>query len=335
MDISFPGGIDMVSFREMKNREYIPQKTYLKLMIGGGLSLVKVLLTSPGDLKKLRTIHGTEQRYIRPERMYDVSSYKEGMACGATKEKYLRPTLYCNPCAPEVVALANKLGAFQKSDYEFAKAAFEFTKENLDLEICPMNNVEETIKRGTGTCFHLITVFIALCRCAGIKARYKMFAMNMIKAWYDVLVEADPLVKKWYDSMGYFMIEGEGEAFIDGKWVVAHVGPTAERQAAAGIPITKFGEDSLGVWFFAIPGTIMYMESIPYGLGGASGLLKKIAPGSMERVNISIQHQNQLGRDIIQKAGGRDAYDVQARKKRGPTAPKIDLSDKKGIIFGE
>ena len=335
MLLIFLGGSSMVSFQEMKDKGYIPQKTYLKLMIGGGLSLSKVLLTSPGDLKKLRTIHGSEERYIRPKRPYELPPFKEGMRCGVTDEKYLRQTLYCNPCAPEIVALAHHLGAFQKSDYDFAKAAFEFTKENLDLEICPMNPVEETIQRGAGTCFHLITVFIALCRCAGIKARYKMFAMNMIKAWYDVLVEADPLVKKWYDSMGYFMIEGEGEAFIDGKWVVAHVGPTAERQAAANIPITKFGEDSLGVWFFALPGTIMYMESIPYGLGGSTNLLRRIAPGSMERVNISIQHQNKIGKKIIEDAGGKEAYDAQARKKLGPKAPTIDLSNNKGIVFGE
>lgn len=304
-------------------------------MIGGGLSLSKVLLTSPGDLKKLRTIHGSAERYTRPKRPYELSVYKEGMRCGITEERYLRPTLFCNPCAPEVVALAHQLGAFQKSDYEFAKAAFDFTKENLDLEICTMNPVEETITRGTGTCFHLITVFIALCRAAGIKARYKMFAMNMIKAWYDVLVGADPLVKKWYDSMGYFMIEGEGEAFIDGRWVVAHVGPTAERQAAAGIPITKFGEDSLGIWFFAIPGTTMYMESMPYGLGGATKLLKRIAPGSMERVNISIQHQNEMGRKIIEDAGGKEAYDALARKKLGPKGPTVQLSKKSEIVFGE
>jgi len=319
----------------MKERGYIPQKTYLKLMIGGGLTLSKVLLTNPRDLKKLRLIHANEERYHRPPRQYEIPPYFNSMKCGATNEKYLRPTLYCNPCAPEVVAVAHELGAFKKSDYEYAKAAFEFTKENLDLEICPMNNVEETLVRGTGTCFHLITVFIALCRAAGIKARYKMFAMNMIKTWYDSLVGADPLVKKWYDSMGYFMIEGEGEAFIDGKWVVAHVGPTAERQAAGGIPITKFGEDSLGVWFFEIPGTIMYMESIPYGLGGSTGLLRRIAPGSMERVNISIQHQNQIGRKIIEEAGGRDAYDTQARKKRGPVSPRFDLHEKKGIEFEE
>jgi hypothetical protein len=329
------GNTFMLSFREMKEREYIPKGTYLKLLIGGSLSLSKVLLTNPGDLKKLRTIQGSEERYIRPKRSYELPPYKEGMRCGATNEKYLRQTLYCNPCAPEVVAFAHHLGAFQKTDYEFVKAAFGFIKEKLDLEICQMDSVEETIRRGTGTCFHLISVFIALCRCAGIKARYKTFAMNMIQTWYDATVGSDPLVKKWYDQMGFFMMEGEGEAFIDGKWVSAHVGPTAERQAAAGIPITHFGEGSLGIWFFALPGTTQAMESIPYGLGAGTKILKKLAPGSMERVNISIQRQNSAGRKIIKDAGGKKAYDAQARKKLKSKGPTIEITKRKEIIFGE
>jgi hypothetical protein len=323
----------MVTIREIKDKGYIPQKTYLKMMMGGTLSLTKTIIFNLSDLKKLRVIPSSGERYVRPKRAYDLPVYKEGMKFCDSDEKYLRPTLYCNARAPEVIALANKLGAFKKSDYEFTEAAFEFVKEKMPLEICPFNEVEVTFRRGTGTCFHLITAFIALCRCAGIKARYKMFAMNMIQAWYDAIVDVDPLIKKWYDSMGYFMIEGEGEAYIDGKWVVAHVGPKAERQAAAGIPITKFGEDSLGNWFFAIPGTMMRMESIPYGLGRSTKLLQRIAPGSMERVNISIQKQIERGRQIIKEAGGLEAYDKQARMKKGPEAPRMKLEEKQQIIF--
>jgi hypothetical protein len=323
----------MTSLREMKDKGYIPQTMYIKLMLGGAVSLAKILFTSPGDLRKLRRLGASEKRFVRSPRTCDLPKYRDDMKVYESEEKYLRPTLYCNPRAPEVVALAYHLGAFQKSDHEYAQAAFEFVKENLILEILPMNEVEETFRRGTGTCFHLITAFIALCRAAGIKARYKIFAMNMIQAWYDAVVDVDPLIKKWYDSMGYFMLEGEGEAYIDGKWVVAHVGPTAERQAAAGIPITKFGEDSLGKWFFAIPGTIMRMESIPYGLGGATLLLHIIAPGSMERVNISIQKQIEKGKKIIEDAGGKQAYDRQARKKKGPKMPKLTIKQKEQIIF--
>ena len=269
----------MTSIKEMKEKGYIPQKMYAKLFIGGALSLSKTLLFNMGDLKKLRNIPSGSKKYERPKREYEIPKYKPNMKVCTSNEKYLRPTLYCDHTEPEVVALAHSLGAFKKSDREYAEAAFVLVKEKMTLEICPFNRVGETLKRGTGTCFHLITAFIALCRAAGIKARYKVFAMNMIQAWYDSVVEADPLVKKWYDAMGYFMLEGEGEAYIDGKWVVAHVGPKAERQAAAGIPITKFGEDSIGKWFFAIPGTIMRMESVPYGFSGSTKLLKKIAPG--------------------------------------------------------
>ncbi len=323
----------MLSIQEIKEKGYLPQKTQLKMMIGGGLALSKTLLLNVTDVKKLRVIPKDAERYVRPKRPYELPAYDSTMKTCQSDEKYLRPTLFCNHLEPEVIALAHKLGAYQKTDEEFAEAAFHFVKEKMTLEILPFNRVGETIQRGTGTCIHLITVFIALCRAAGIKARYKMFAMNMIQAWYDAVVDVDPLIKKWYDSMGYFMIEGEGEVYISGEWKVAHVGPRAERQAAAGIPITKFGEDSLGRWFFAVPGSIMIMESIPLGLGRALSMLKKIAPGSMERVNISIQKQIAKGAEIIKQAGGIKAYDTQAREKDEIQKPSLELQHKKEIIF--
>jgi len=324
----------MTSLREIKEKGYLPQPLQVKLMLGGTLSLAKTIITTrPKDFRQLRTLNPSDERYIRPERAYKIPIYKKDMKYCNTDEKYLRPTLFCNHTAPEVIALAHHLGAFQKSDYKYAQSAFHFVKEKMPLEILPFDSVKETFHRGTGTCFHLISCFIALCRAAGIKARYKVFAMNMIQAWYDGVAAVDPLVKKWYDSMGYFMLEGEGEAYIDGKWVVAHVGPKAERQAAAGIPITTFGEDSLGNWFTMIPGTLMKMESISYGLGGATKLLKRIAPGSMERVNISIQKQITQGTKIIKEAGGIEAYDRKARLKKGPKGPQVTLQNKKEIIF--
>ena len=325
----------MTSLCEMKDKGYIPQKMYAKMFLGGAFSLTKTLLFNLSDLKKLRNLPSDSERYIRPKRSYDIPKFTKDMKVLDSKERYLRPTLYCDPREPEVVALAHSLGAFKKSDNEFAEAAFNLVKEQMTLEILPFNRVGETFRRGTGTCFHLITAFIALCRAAGIKARYKVFAMNMIQAWYETTVEVDPLIKKWYDSMGYFMLEGEGEAFIDGKWVVAHVGPRAPRQAAAGIPITKFGEDSIGRWFFAIPGTIMKMESIPYGFSGSTRLLKKIAPGSMERVNISIMNQIKKGEEIIKKAGGLDAYDKQARAEKGAKKPDMKIKQVDEIVFEE
>jgi len=113
-----------------------------------------------------------------------------------SNEKYLRPTLYCNCRAPEIIAMANHLRAFKKSDYEFAETAFEFVKRKIILEMIPMDDVVNVLKRGTGTCLHEISLFIALCRAAGIKARYKLYALTMIQQWYDALVAPDPLMRK-------------------------------------------------------------------------------------------------------------------------------------------
>ncbi|KAA0000033.1 MAG: transglutaminase family protein [Thermoplasmata archaeon] len=313
-------------FREWKEKEYIPPKQMLKLFIRGGFALSKVLLKNLGSLKEVRK---EKVGYKPPERMYELPEYRPGMKFVKSDEKYLRPTLHCNPYSKEVIALANHLGAFEKEPYEYAKDAFEFTKRKIILQIVPLDSVEATLRRGYGTCLHKISLFIALCRVAGIKARYKLYALTMIQQWFDTFM-ADPLMQEWYDAMGYFMLHGEGEAYIDGKWIVADVGPTPERQAAAGIPITKFGEDSIGIWFQAIPGSIMRTESLPLGLTIASKLLmKKISPGSVAKMNNNVLKMYEKGRKILQEMG-EEEYDKKARK--GYKMPEIEL-EQKSIIF--
>lgn len=317
------------NFRE----EIQAQWTYSRLMLYGTLSLTKMLITNARDVAKLRLTKTSEEHYSRPGRLYNLPEYQPGMQVNVSNEKYLRPTRMCDCQAFEIVAMANSMGAFQKTKEAYAQDVFSFVKEKLLLEILPIDGVVETLVRGTGTCFQLISVFIALCRAAGIPARYKMFAMNMIAAWQDVLIEADPLVKRWYNALGYFMIEGEGEIYLNGRWTVAHVGPTAERQAAGGLPITRLGEDAIGLWFIARPGTIMRFEAMPAGIIAGSRLLQRIAPGSMERVNLSVMRQTQQGQAVLAAAGGAEAYDAAIRSKLMPKGPQVDLSAREEIVF--
>lgn len=292
------------------------------------------MVISARDVKKLRVTKETEEHYIRPPLRYDLPEYQPGRQDRESREKYLRTTRFCNHNTPEVLAMAHALGACRLPAQDYVQAVFEFVKEKMNLEILPLDGVELTLRRGTGTCIHLISVFIALCRAAGIPARYKMFAQSMIQAWREVMIDADPLVKKWYDALGYFMIEGEGEVLLDGRWVVANVGPTVERQAAAGIPVTRLGEDAIGVWVFAQPGTIMHLESIPLGLGFGIHLLYRIAPGSMERINVSTTRQSEQGRQVLEAAGGVRAYDSAVRSLMGPKTPAVDLRARPEIVFG-
>jgi hypothetical protein len=321
---------------EIKRKEMVPPLHMIKMNIGGAFFLMKVLLLNLGTLKMMKN-QKNKNIYVRPTPLYIISDYKPEMKNCYSEEKYLRPTLFCNCRSPEIIALAHHLGAYQKSDQEFAKEAFEFTKRKIILEIIPLDDVDEVVQRGTGSCLHKISLFIALCRTAGIPARYKFFALTMLDNWMAPALEHAPLMKQWYDAMGFFLLHGEGEAYIDGKWVTADVGAEPQRQAAAWIPVTKLGEDSAGLWLFPIPGTTFRRESIPLGLGVPSQILMKgLVPSSVAGINIGILEQIEKGRKIIEEAGGETAYDAEARKRRKHMAPKTNLLKNPGsIVFEE
>jgi len=321
----------MTTLREMKKKGYVPSRTYVQLMVKGLSSLARVLLSNLDALPRLRESDGGDAGYVRPQRRYELPPYDESMPYCDRDERYLRPTLYCNSHAPEVVALANELGAFEVSDREFARRAFDFTKRKLTMEMVPMNDVPETLRRGTGTCLHEISVFVALCRAAGIKARYKLYAPELIEAWSDTFIVGE-MMQEWYDAMGYFMLHGEGEAYVDGSWEVVDVGPTPERQAATGIPITRFGEDSIGVWFYPHPESVMHLESFPYGLGLLLKLAHVVAPGTIAKVNANVQQQIASGETILEEAGGEMAYNEMVREQQ-PTEPKMRLEPTQQIVF--
>jgi hypothetical protein len=303
--------------------------------LNGLFSLSKVLLFNLGTIRSMNKT-GQKKLYRRPKPMYVLPQYQSDMKSCDSEEKYLRPTLFCNSRSPEVIALAHELGAYTKTPYNFANAAFEFAKRKVILEICPLDDVSHVLRRGTGTCIHKISLFIALCRAAGIPARYKFFALTMLDTWMQPSFEHAPLMRQWYDAMGFFMLHGEGEVFIDGQWVTADVGAEPDRQAASDLPVTKLGEDSIGLWLFPIPGTLLHRESIPMGLGlGSRILMKRVVPNQVSGINIGILEQIEKGRKIIQDAGGEAAYDALAREKRMRRTPTININDTKGIVFGD
>ena len=295
-------------------------------------SLTKMMLKNAAAFRKLRVIGPDEERYVRPPRQYELPQFHEDMRYSTSNEQYLRPTWWCNPCEPEVVAMANELGAYELSDYEFAEAAYWFVKTKMLAEMLPLDSVSATLKRGTGTCYHLISVFIALCRAAGIKARYKTFRMKLPEAIMDIeMSEHEATMLAPMFNMG--TPEGEGEAYIDGTWVVAHVAMRPELFAVNGLPITKLGEDSIDMTFKLIPGTIKRFESLPLRLGIAMKAGMWLAPAAMERANIAIQKRIPQGRRIIEEAGGVAAYDQKARERLKLFSPTIEVKRDDAIVF--
>jgi hypothetical protein len=292
--------------------EEIPKQSRLKTMV----TLANMVLKNPNAFRKLRVMGPDEERYVRPPRQYEIPAFHEDMRYSTSNEKYLRPTRWCNPREPTVVAMANELGAYELPDIEFAEAAYWFVKTKMAVEFRPFDSAGTTLKIGTGSCYHLANAYVALCRSAGIKARYKNYMMRFRELEANVMVNIDPSMQEMYNASGGAIPEGECEVCIDNTWTVAYVAQNAAASAAAGWPITKFGEDSIGLYFDALPGTVKRFESLPLQLGLTMKVMKWLTPATMERMNVAVHQRLAKGRRTIEAAGGLEAYEQNARMMR-------------------
>jgi hypothetical protein len=320
---------------EIVQKEMIPPAHLVRKNMASSLALFKVLLLNRGLIRKIKQLN-KDAVDTMPPRKYDLPEFRPGMQNLSADRKYLRPTLYCNPRAPEVTAMAHRLGLGKKTDREFAAAAFEFTKRNITVQMVALDDVDRTLARGTGSCLQKIAVFVALCRAAGIAARFKFCALTRLDDIFTASLQNAPLVKKWFDAMGNFLLHGEGEAFIDGRWVIADVSSGPQWQAAAGLPITRLGETSVGLWIFPVPGSSFIRESLSLGMGSSTRLLfDKFLASSIPGFNLGFLQQIEKGSKIIEAAGGEAAYDAEARRRHAPIASRADLvRDHDNIVFG-
>lgn len=318
---------------EIVGKEMLPPRRLLGMFITGAISLLAVVLGNLGLIRKLKRQQagGT---FKRPQRAYDLPELRAGMKNRSADKKYLRPTLYCDCRAPEVTAMAWQLGAGEKSDREFAEAAFDFTKRNIAIEIMPMDDAGCTLARGAGNCFQKTAVFVALCRAAGVPARFKYCSLTDMETWFGGSLQNSPLIRKWYRAMGNLLPHGEGEVFVEGGWVAADISRSPFWQAAKSLPLTRLGESAIGLWMTPVPGSTFIRESLPLGFGFPSRILNRLFASSVAGYNRGLLEQDENGRRVIAAAGGEAAYDAEARRWRSPLADKTDLLRKhERIVF--
>ena len=326
--------MEVTQVSKMPEQQRPPQEAPEQSRVGDRSAMLKMLLASPGGLKKLMVMGPDEERYVRPPRDYELPVYRKSMKRCTSDEKYLRPTRWCNPREPLVVALANELGAYELLDREFAEAAYWWVKNNLLLEMRPLNGVSATLKRGTGMCYHLTSVFVALCRAAGIKARYKTF---------NVLLGEDLPID--FEMPGFEMFntgstpEGEGEVCIDGKWVVGHVASPVTLLASMGTPLWALGEDVVDIGPkigapAAVPGSEKHFESLSLWVGLFMGIGMRFTKAAMERANVYFSTTHPKGKKILEEAGGQQAYDRKAREKL-LTHQTVKPRDHEELLFTE
>jgi Transglutaminase-like superfamily len=278
------------------------------------------------SIKTMRRMGPDEERYVAPTRPYELPTYRAGMKFCMSKEKYLRPRHHTDPRDHNVIALAHELGAYELSDREYAEAAYWWMKTNTRWEVTRWYSAGQTLAEGAGTCWHLNSTYAALCRCAGIKCRFKAFDTRMFEYGAQRLNLVDSTVGNPL-ARETLLPEAEVEVFIDDQWVTAYVAQPSYLTAGAGWPVTEFGESGVGLYFDEVPESVRFTESVPLKMVYPLSLMNLLVPATIERLNVKMKTVQARGRSDIESAGSLEAYNDQARKRRAHLTPNQILAE--------
>lgn len=245
-----------------------------------------------------------------------------------SQEPYLRPTLYCDSHAPEVVALADELRQGARNDWEYAQAIYNFVCSKIIFTIVPLpgRGVVETLEVGCGTCLDKLNVLVALARAGGIPARF-CFVDAPFSTTHMERVEPDHagrseapgadadrhrgLEMPWRQRQ----LHPYAELEIGNFWIPAD--PTLDDEGAAGLgqPLPRLGYDSLMLQDLA-GGMIDRKEEIPaeHPVWIARRFFCRHTCGSLQQcLNLAYEELRTRGGQILKK-DGRDEYIRQTRR---------------------
>lgn len=303
----------LTKIKEWKDKGYFLDVDWIKNFGGAIPSLIFISLRYPRLVLNANRACPKGPFTLKPKELpYKIPDFKKEMKYCKSAERFLRPTHLCNPFDKDIIAMADKLGAFKKLDWDYAESVFNFVNENIRIDFSAIKTATETLHVGHGTCIDKMSLFIALCRCAGIPSRYILYSPQIVQEGYDILVTADPLIKKWYDSIGFFVIHGSSEVKIDGKWIPSDVSADPIFSVGIGLPIIHFGE-KIEDKYLKIIGNAMRIEGLPFGLKFLGSLPFRVFAGAGRAINTSLLETIEKGREILNKMDIKE-YDDKIRK---------------------
>jgi hypothetical protein len=299
-------------------------------MMPSFLKLGKVALLHPGSaIKMLKEAQGSKKRILAKYKSdkcpYDLPAYREGMSQRISDKAFLRPSRNIESNSPEIIAMANYLGAFQKTDREYAEACFDFVKMKVWFTFAAqLRGATGTLKIGKAMCIDKTHLFIALCRAAGIPAKFRMSQEAFSQNIYEHLTETDPIMKEWYDSTGYFALHAMAEAFLDGQWIPADFSMDYRYEAALGLPISRLGDEPEGTWNWSLPGSILRCEELPWLFSFVMGTILKLNTTMFLSLQERMETEGlELGNQALKEAGGVEAYDKKIRQTYKAILPEV------------
>jgi hypothetical protein len=241
-------------------------------------------------------------------------------------EDYLKPTSYINPYAPEIIALAVKLGMQEKSKRQFARDAFDWVKNEIYTRMdLPPGDAVDVLRKGYGLCLNKMAVLAALTRLAGIPTRFLYYKLSlagggMLQAMVDPSILGG--MAQVIEENDVAFTHGCIELLLDEKWMPMDLTFTDEEEAGMDLPISQFGESPFGMWYSALPDSLNSAETLPIGMVGSRMKLGVfLLRGLFDHVVERFETVRDVGRTKLEEMG-REEY-IESKKKFYVPPPQL------------
>lgn len=153
--------------------EVSPEAKISYKMIDGGVKIMNVripMLASGKEAKALVTVEIRRSTMLPPE---DTDRYVLPDEKKLPREirLYLVPSPKIESRSPKIRKLAKEIGVDEKQAWKKVETIYDWVRENVKYQNGPLKGALAALKDGTGDCEELTSLFIAICRAAGIPAR--------------------------------------------------------------------------------------------------------------------------------------------------------------------
>ncbi len=153
--------------------EVSPEAKISYKMIDGGVKIMNVripTLASGKEAKALVTVEIRRSTMLPPE---DTDRYVLPDEKKLPREirLYLVPSPMIESRSPKIRKLAKEIGVDEEKAWKKVETIYDWVRENVKYQNGPLKGALAALKDGTGDCEELTSLFIAICRAAGIPAR--------------------------------------------------------------------------------------------------------------------------------------------------------------------
>jgi len=142
-------------------------------MIDGGVNLmmVRIPFLPAGEKATALVTFEIERHVILAPQQTDQYQIPDRYKLERSLLIYLGESPKIEARHPQIVALARQIGADEPTAWKRVEAIYDWVREHVEYKNGPLKGALAALRDGTGDCEELTSLFIAICRAAGIPAR--------------------------------------------------------------------------------------------------------------------------------------------------------------------